>query len=82
MLHRFKIRAVAVSPDGRTVSLGSEDKMARLSDAVTNRPIGLPLIHQGPVADVPSAPTARAFSPPVATTRCVSGMRTPGNLTG
>ena len=59
--HRLKVRAVAISPDGRTVLTGSEDKTARLWDAVTNQPIGPPLVHQGPVVAVAFSPDGKIF---------------------
>ena len=56
-----KVRAVAFSPDGRTVLTGSEDKTARLWDAVTNQPIGPTLVHQGPVVAVAFSPDGKTF---------------------
>ena len=49
-------RAVAFSPDGKTVLTGSDDGTARLWDAATGKPIGPPLPHQDAV-------NAVAFSP-------------------
>jgi WD40 repeat protein/serine/threonine protein kinase/tetratricopeptide (TPR) repeat protein len=54
--HSSDVVSVAFSPDGKTILTGCMDKTARLWDAVTGRPIGQPLVHQGAV-------TAVAFSP-------------------
>ncbi len=37
--------AVAFSPDGRTILTASVDKTARLWDAATGQPVGLPMAH-------------------------------------
>jgi WD40 repeat protein/serine/threonine protein kinase/tetratricopeptide (TPR) repeat protein len=47
-----RVMAVAFSPDGKTVLTGGWDKMARLWDAATGRPIGPVLEHSGPVLSV------------------------------
>jgi WD40 repeat protein len=54
--HDGQVRAVAFSPDGRTVLTGSVDDTARLWDAATGQPRGEPLRHGGYV-------TCIAFSP-------------------
>ena len=55
------MRAVAISPDGRTVLSGSEDKTARLWDVLANKPIGLPLVHHGPVVAVAFSSDGKTF---------------------
>ncbi len=48
---------VAFSPDGKRIVTGSDDKTARLWDAVTGHPLGVPMVHQHVVV------LAAAFSP-------------------
>jgi WD40 repeat protein/serine/threonine protein kinase len=55
-IHQGSIRAVAVSPDGKTYLTGGTDKIAQLWDASSRLPVGPPIRHQGPVV-------ATAFSP-------------------
>jgi tetratricopeptide (TPR) repeat protein len=50
---------VAFSPDGKTVLTGSEDWTARLWDAATGRPLGLPMTHQSVVGAVAFGPDGR-----------------------
>jgi tetratricopeptide (TPR) repeat protein len=47
---------VAFSPDDKIIASGSRDKTARLWNAATGKPIGVPLVHQGEI-------NAIAFSP-------------------
>lgn len=54
--HQGSVLVAAFSPDGRTVLTASNDYTARLWDAATAKPIGLPLRHQSSVS-------AAAFSP-------------------
>ena len=54
--HADGVRAVAVSPDGRTVLTGSYDTTARLWDASTGQPIGPPLAHRATVSCVAFGP--------------------------
>jgi WD40 repeat protein/tetratricopeptide (TPR) repeat protein len=52
---------VAFNPDGKTFLTASDDGTARLWDTATARPIGLPLLHQGPVVAVAFQPDGRAL---------------------
>ena len=62
--HQDEVRAVAFSPDGKTVLTGSHDKTAWLWNAADGKPIGPPLQHLGPgLMPWRSAPTARPCSP-------------------
>lgn len=54
--HDSPIDAAALSPDGKRILTGGDDATARLWDAKTGEPIGLPLHH-------PSTVFAVAFSP-------------------
>jgi WD40 repeat protein len=57
--HRDSVRAVAYSPDGKTVLTGSDDKTARQWDAATGRPIGAPLDHEHQVVAVAYSPDGK-----------------------
>ncbi len=53
------VKAVAFSPDGKTVITGSQDKTARLWDAATGQPLGQTLTHQGSVRAVAFSPDGK-----------------------
>jgi WD40 repeat protein len=50
---------VAISPDGKTVVTGSDDKTARLWDVATSRPFGAPLKHREAVYSVAFSPDGK-----------------------
>ena len=50
---------MALSPDGKTILTGGTDKTAQLWDARSNRPIGPPIRHQGPVVAVAFSPDSK-----------------------
>jgi WD40 repeat protein len=56
--HQGMVLAVAVSPDGKRILTGGQDRQARLWDAATGKPLGPPLTHDGMVFDVAFAPPA------------------------
>ena len=58
-MHQGAVRAVAFSPDGKTVLTGSEDKTARLWESATGQPLGLPWPIKAGSWPWRSAPTAR-----------------------
>jgi tetratricopeptide (TPR) repeat protein len=60
MTHQGPVRAVAFSPDDKTVLTGSEDKTAQLWDAATGQPLGPPMTHQGPVFAVAFSPDGKS----------------------
>jgi WD40 repeat protein len=55
------VRAVAFSPDGKTILTGSDDGSARLWDAAINQTIGQALLHQGPVVAVAFSPDGKTL---------------------
>ena len=52
LAHAGEVTTVAWSPDGRRVLTGSTDNTARLWDAASGQPIGLPLEHKSGIATV------------------------------
>jgi hypothetical protein len=54
--HNRSVLSVAFSPDGKTVFTGSDDGTARLWNAETGQPLGIPMKHEQLVSSV-------AFSP-------------------
>jgi WD40 repeat protein/tetratricopeptide (TPR) repeat protein/predicted Ser/Thr protein kinase len=59
--HKDEIRTLSFSPDGKTLLTGSNDKTARLWEAATGEPIGLPLEHQGSVTSVAFSPDGKTI---------------------
>ncbi len=66
--HDGAVTSVAFSPDGKSVLTGGLNRIVRIWDVVTGRPIGQPLIH-------PEVVKAMAFSPDakIIVTGCVDG---------
>jgi WD40 repeat protein/serine/threonine protein kinase len=58
--HESVVRAIAFSPDGKTILTGSRDRVARLWDAATGQLVGL-LEHQGPVIAVAFNPDGKTL---------------------
>jgi WD40 repeat protein len=54
--HKGRVTCAAFSSDGRRVVTGSEDRIARVWDAVTGKPLGTPLEHPGTVTAAHFAP--------------------------
>ncbi|KAG2427876.1 hypothetical protein HXX76_012196 [Chlamydomonas incerta] len=61
--HTQLLTALAVSPDGRWIVSGSQDKCIRVWDAITGRPAGAPLsgIHEAGVSDLQFAADGSAL---------------------
>jgi eukaryotic-like serine/threonine-protein kinase len=56
-----EIKAIAFSPDSKTVLTGSVDATARLWDAVSGKLIGEPFLHEGDVHSVAFSPDGEAI---------------------
>jgi tetratricopeptide (TPR) repeat protein len=59
--HSHSVQSVAFSPDGKTIVTGCWDKMARLWDAATGRPLGQPIPHDDPVGLVTFSPDGKTI---------------------
>ena len=57
--HDGSLRALAISPDGRTVLTGSYDRTAQLWDKATGKPIGPAFRHENQVWFVAFSPDGR-----------------------
>jgi WD40 repeat protein/tetratricopeptide (TPR) repeat protein/tRNA A-37 threonylcarbamoyl transferase component Bud32 len=57
--HENRVRAVAFSPDGKTILTGSQDNTARLWDAASGQPVGQPMRHQFGIPSVAFSPDGR-----------------------
>ena len=65
-----RVLFMALSPDGRSVLTGGRDRMARLWDVATGRPLGPQLEHSEAVASVSISPDGRTMA-----TGTVAGLR-------
>ena len=59
--HRAEVSAALFSPDGKAVLTGSDDRSARIWDALTGLPIGPPAVHQDGVDSVAFSPDGSLF---------------------
>jgi WD40 repeat protein len=59
--HQGDVSAVAFSPDGQTLLVGSSDHCARLWDTATGAPIGPTLPNSSPVVTVAFGPDGKAM---------------------
>ena len=61
MIHPDDVRAVAFSPDGKSILTGCDDSLARLWDTATGKLLHAPLKHSGPVHAVAFHPDGKTF---------------------
>src|SRR5262249_5095190 len=64
-----RILAIALSPDGKTLLAGDEDKVARLWDPATGRPIGPMMRHDSVGVAVALSPDGATLAPVTAAGR-------------
>src|SRR5206468_9668432 len=62
LAHRGTVWAAALSPDGKTVLTGSQDRTARLWDAATGKPTGVGLKHGAGVLAVAFSPDGKTVA--------------------
>nr|WP_275407038.1 serine/threonine-protein kinase [Actinomadura bangladeshensis] len=61
--HAGPVRALAFSPDGKTLATGSDDKTVRFWDAATGKPLGQPLTgHTGAVETIAFSPHGKTLA--------------------
>jgi WD40 repeat protein len=56
------IRALAFSPDGKTLLTGGSDQLARRWDVVSGKEVGRPLEHPGPISSVAFSPDSQVIA--------------------
>ena len=54
--HERRVSCARFSPDGHRAVTGSDDQSVRLWDSATGRPVGEPMLHEGPVKFVQFSP--------------------------
>lgn len=59
MAHRYPIRTVAFSPDGRWVVTASNDRRAQIWNSKTGLPAGSPMLHRDGLTDAVFSPDGR-----------------------
>ncbi|MBI5210671.1 MAG: protein kinase [Elusimicrobia bacterium] len=60
--HEDFVSALAFSPDGRTLAVGSGDKTVRLWDPASGRPVGRVMRHEGAVHALAFSPDGKALA--------------------